>query len=68
MEKADRDQTQAIRAEDECRQLIAQFPNSKYVDETKQLLRNIQEAIAEGEYWWAISITSAATIPPPPTA
>jgi outer membrane protein assembly factor BamD len=50
MDKSDRDQTQAIRAEDECRQLIVQFPNSKYVDETKQFLRNIQEAIAEGEY------------------
>jgi outer membrane protein assembly factor BamD len=50
MDKSDRDQTQAIRAEDECRQLIVQFPNSKYVDETKQLLRNIQESLAEGEY------------------
>ncbi len=50
MDKVDRDQTQALRAEDECRQLIVQFPNSKYVDETKQMLRNIQEAIAEGEY------------------
>jgi outer membrane protein assembly factor BamD len=50
MDKVDRDQSQAIRAEDECRALIVQFPNSKYVDETKQLLRNIQEAIAEGEY------------------
>jgi len=50
MDKSDRDATQAIRAEDECRQLIVQFPNSKYVDETKQLLRNIQESIAEGEY------------------
>ena len=50
MDKADRDQSQAIRAEDECRQLVVQFPNSKYVDETRQLLRNIQEAIAEGEY------------------
>jgi outer membrane protein assembly factor BamD len=50
MDKSDRDQSQAIRAEDECRQLIVQFPNSKYVDETKQLLRNIQESIAEGEY------------------
>jgi len=50
MDKSDRDQSQAIRAEDECRQLVVQFPNSKYVDETKQLLRNIQEAIAEGEY------------------
>ena len=50
MDKSDRDQTQAIRAEDECRQLIVQFPNSKYVEETKQLLRNIQESLAEGEY------------------
>src|SRR3984957_14775643 len=50
MDKVDRDASQAIRAEDECRQLIVQFPNSKYVDEAKQLLRNIQESIAEGEY------------------
>ena len=50
MDKSDRDQTQAIRAEDECRTLITQFPNSKYVEETKQLLRNIQESLAEGEF------------------
>jgi outer membrane protein assembly factor BamD len=50
MDKSDRDSSQAIRAEDECRQLVVQFPNSKYVDETKQMLRNIQESLAEGEY------------------
>jgi len=50
MDKADRDPNQALRAEDECRQLVVQFPNSKYVDETQQLLRNIQEALAEAEY------------------
>lgn len=50
MDKSDRDQSQAIRAEDECRTLITQFPNSKYVEETRQLLRNIQESLAEGEY------------------
>ncbi len=50
MEKVDRDQSQALRAEDECRQLVVQFPNSKFIPETQQLLRNIQEAIAEGEY------------------
>jgi len=50
MEKADRDPSQAMRAEDECRQLIVQFPNSKFVDETQQLLRNIQEALADGEF------------------
>src|SRR3984893_16638965 len=41
MEKADRDTTQALRAEDECRQLLVQFPNSKFVGETEQILRNI---------------------------
>jgi outer membrane protein assembly factor BamD len=50
MDKADRDPNQAYRAEDECRQLIVQFPNSKFVPETQQILRNIQEAIAEGEF------------------
>src|SRR5689334_5709741 len=50
MEKADRDMTQALRAEDECRQLMVQFPNSKFVPEAQQLLRNIQEAIGDGEF------------------
>src|SRR4029077_19135999 len=50
MEKPDRDQNQALRAEDECRQLIVQFPNSKFVPETQQILRNVQEAIADGEF------------------
>src|ERR1700681_2811299 len=49
MDKADRDANQALRAEDECRTLITQFPNSKFVPETQQILRNIQEGIAEGE-------------------
>jgi outer membrane protein assembly factor BamD len=50
MDKADRDPSQALRAEDECRQLVVQFPNSKYVAETQQLLRNIQEALADSEF------------------
>ncbi len=50
MEKADRDKTHALRAEDECRQLLTQFPNSKFAPEAQQYLRNIQEVLAEGEY------------------
>ncbi len=50
MDKSDRDSTQAVRAEDECRQLLVQFPNSKFVPEVQQLLRNIQESLGEGEY------------------
>ena len=50
MEKPDRDTTHMLRAEDECRQLVQQFPNSKFVPRAQQLLRNIQEVIAEGEF------------------
>ncbi|HXE62999.1 MAG TPA: outer membrane protein assembly factor BamD [Bryobacteraceae bacterium] len=50
MEKPDRDLTQALRAEAECRQLVVQFPNSKYAPEAEQRLRNIQEEIAEEEF------------------
>ncbi|PYT23739.1 MAG: hypothetical protein DMG57_31100 [Acidobacteria bacterium] len=50
MEKPDRDRQQALRAEDECTQLLKQFPNSKFAPQAQQLLRNIQEVLAEGEY------------------
>ena len=50
MEKADRDSNHALRAEDECRNLLQQFPNSKFAPRVAQTLRNIQEVIAEGEY------------------
>jgi outer membrane protein assembly factor BamD len=50
MEKADRDSMHAIRAEEECRALLTQFPNSKFAPEAEQLLRNIQENMAMKEY------------------
>ncbi len=50
MEKPDRDNNHALRAEDECRNLLQQFPNSKFAPRVQQMLRNIQEVIAEGEY------------------
>src|SRR6266446_3116012 len=43
MEKPDRDPNNGLRAEQECRQLIVQFPNSKFVPEITQELREIQE-------------------------
>ena len=49
MEKPDRDINHAMRAEDECRNLLQQFPNSKFAPRVAQTLRNIQEALAEGE-------------------
>src|ERR1700680_914489 len=49
MEKPDRGPKKALRAEYECKQLITQFPNSKFVPETEQKLRNIQEALGGSE-------------------
>src|ERR1700722_9413846 len=50
MEKPDRDFTHARRAEDEYRQLILQWPDSKLVPDAKQHLMQVQEVIAEREY------------------
>ena len=50
MEKPDRDYTHAKRAEDEYRQLIQQYPDSKLVPEATQRLREVQEVLAEREY------------------
>jgi outer membrane protein assembly factor BamD len=49
MEKSDRDPLEEMRAETECRTLLAQYPNSKAAPEVEQKLRNIQENRAEGE-------------------
>src|SRR5438309_5324189 len=50
MEKADRDSAQGQRAEDECRQVMVQFPNSKFAKPSQQMLRNVQEVLADKEY------------------
>jgi outer membrane protein assembly factor BamD len=50
MEKADRDYTHAARAEEEYRQLIMQYPDSKLLPEAKQRLREVQEVVASREF------------------
>jgi outer membrane protein assembly factor BamD len=50
MDKSDRDPTHAFRADDECRNLLTQFPNSKFAPEAGQKLRDIQEVLADREY------------------
>jgi outer membrane protein assembly factor BamD len=50
MEKPDRDFTHAKRAEEEYRQLILQFPDSKLVPQAKRRLLEVQEVLAEREY------------------
>src|SRR6476660_8559860 len=51
MEKPDRDFTHAVRAEQEYRAVILQYPdNQKIVAEAKQKLMQVQEVIADREY------------------
>jgi outer membrane protein assembly factor BamD len=50
MEKADRDYTHAMRAEEEYRSLLQEYPDSKLVPEAKQRLREVQEVLAEREF------------------
>jgi outer membrane protein assembly factor BamD len=65
IEKSDRDWTQTLRAEEECRTLLVQYPNSKFAPQTAQLLRNIQESLAEhefvvGNFYWKREMNPAA--------
>jgi outer membrane protein assembly factor BamD len=65
MDKSDRDWNQTLRAEDECRQLLVQFPNSKFAPQAAQHLRNIQESLAEhefvvGNFYWRREMNPAA--------
>ena len=50
MEKPDRDYTHAMRAEEEYRALILQYPDSKLLPEAKQRLLEVQEVLAEREF------------------
>ncbi|MBV8865527.1 MAG: outer membrane protein assembly factor BamD [Acidobacteriaceae bacterium] len=65
MDKSDRDWTQTVQAESECRALIVQYPNSKFVPQAAQRLREIQESLAEhefvvGNFYWKHDMNPAA--------
>jgi outer membrane protein assembly factor BamD len=50
MEKADRDNSHAEDAEDEFRTFLMKYPQSPFVPQAEQSMRNVQEVLAEGEY------------------
>jgi len=50
MDKSDRDIIQTLRAETECKALITQYPNSKFVTSAMQKLRGVQESLATHEF------------------
>ncbi len=50
MEKADRDNSHAEAAEDEFRLFLTKYPQSPYVPQAEQSMRNVQEILAQGEF------------------
>jgi outer membrane protein assembly factor BamD len=50
MEKADRDNSHAEAAEDEFREFLVKYPQSPYVPQAEQSMRNVQEILAQGEF------------------
>ncbi len=65
MDKSDRDWSQTLRAETECRSLIQQYPNSKFVPSATQKLLKIQESLGEhefvvGNFYWRRDMNPAA--------
>ena len=50
MEKADRDNSHALAAEDEFRTFLLKYPQSPYVPQAEQSMRNVQEILAQGEF------------------
>jgi outer membrane protein assembly factor BamD len=50
MDKPDRDPSESLKAEQECRQLLVAYPNSKFAPEAEQHLREIQETLATSEF------------------
>jgi outer membrane protein assembly factor BamD len=65
MDKSDRDWSQTVRAEDECKQVLIQFPNSKFAPQAAQRVRDIQESLAQhefvvGNFYWKRDMNPAA--------
>ncbi len=50
LEKADRDAMHARLAEAECKDVLLKFPNSKFAPEAAQMLRDVQEVLADREF------------------
>ena len=49
-DKPDRDPNHVQRADQECRKVLTQFPNSRFAPQAATRIRQVQEVIAEGEF------------------
>jgi outer membrane protein assembly factor BamD len=50
MDKADRDPHHALRAQEECKEVLLDFPNSQFAVDAAQYLRDVQHVLADEEF------------------
>ncbi|MGD0577694.1 MAG: outer membrane protein assembly factor BamD [Bryobacteraceae bacterium] len=50
LDKPDRDNTHLIKADEECKNVLSKFPNSRFAPQAANRVRQVQEVIGEGEY------------------
>jgi outer membrane protein assembly factor BamD len=63
MDKSDRDPLHAYKAQEECKQVVMQFPNSKFAPEALQYMRNVQEVLADEEYKVGVFYSTKGSYP-----
>ncbi|HWD00056.1 MAG TPA: outer membrane protein assembly factor BamD [Candidatus Sulfopaludibacter sp.] len=63
MDKSDRDPLHAYKAQEECKQVVMQFPNSKFAPEALQYMRNVQEVLADEEYKVGVFYSKKGSFP-----
>jgi outer membrane protein assembly factor BamD len=50
LDKPDRDNTHLIKADEECKNVLSKFPNSRFAPEAANRVRQVQEVIGASEY------------------
>jgi outer membrane protein assembly factor BamD len=63
MDKSDRDPLHAYRAQEECKAVLLQFPNSKFAPQALQYMRDVQEVLADEEYKVGVFYSTKGSYP-----
>src|SRR5208283_2569748 len=50
LDKPDRDNTHLLKADEECKNVLSKFPNSRFAPQAAERVRQVQEVIGESEF------------------
>ncbi|MGO9240203.1 MAG: outer membrane protein assembly factor BamD [Bryobacteraceae bacterium] len=50
LDKPDRDNTHLLKADEECKNVLSKFPNSRFAPQAAERVRQVQEVVGESEY------------------